>query len=79
MSSRTMREEHLAKEADALLTNDVLRHALAELRSDTLEELALVVDAADPLMVIRAQQTVRAIDGLVSRLTEYVLNMPETS
>jgi hypothetical protein len=73
-----MREEHLAKEADALLTNDVLRHALAELRSDTLEDLALV-DASDTLMVVRGQQTVRVIDGLVSRLTEYVMNMPETS
>jgi len=74
--SRDYKVEHLAKEADALLTNDVLRHALAELRSDTLEELALV-EASDANMVIRAQQTVRVIDGLISRLTEYVMNMPD--
>lgn len=72
----TLRPEHLAKEADALLTNDVFMHALASLRSDTLEDLALV-DATDVTMVVRAQQTIRVIDGLISRLQEYVLNMPE--
>jgi hypothetical protein len=71
-----IRREHLAKEAGYLLSNDVLLHALAELRAEALEDLALSVDAADTTTVIRGQQTVRVIDSFLARLQGYILDRP---
>lgn len=71
------KREHLAKEADVLLGNDVLMYALAELRAETLEDLANV-EATDVTMVVRGQQTIRVIDGLRNRLESYILNKPDT-
>lgn len=67
-----MRLDHLAKEAERLASDEVLQHALNEMRASTLEALASC-DATDTAAVLRFQAEVRAIDEFRGRLRSYIL------
>ena len=72
--------ERLALEADRLLNDEFLAFALAEMRSDALERLALS-DADDKSKIIRFQQKVVVIDEVLATLKGYMLKSqkPATS
>lgn len=67
-----MKPEHLAKESDRLLHDDVLNHALDAMRKEALEDLA-VEDAEDIVAVLRLQQRVAAVDEFRGMLNRYIL------
>ena len=67
-----MNPDHYAKEAERLLADDTLNHALETIRADVLEQLASV-SVENPISVLRLQQTVAAIDELRSELRGAVL------
>lgn len=67
-----MNPDHLAKEADRLLHDDVLNHALDALRTEALEDLA-VEDVDDALAILRLQQRVAVVDEFRGMLNRYIL------
>lgn len=67
-----MNPDHYAKEAQRLLADDTLKHALDTIRADALEALALA-DVEDKTKVIALQQKVQVIDGIRSELHGAVL------
>lgn len=71
-----MRQDHLAKEAERLITDPVLVHAIMEVRKDALENLASA-DASDVTEIIRWQQRVAVVDEILLTLRRYILAMPE--
>ena len=73
-----MNADHYAKEADRLLRDDVLNHALDTIRAAALEDLA-AANAADMISVLRLQQTVAAIDGIRSELKAAVLRRADAN
>lgn len=67
-----MNLDHYAKEAERLLRDDVLNHALDAIRAGALEDLA-AANAADMISVLRLQQMVAVIDGIRLELRAAVL------
>ena len=67
-----MNPDHYAKEAERLLADDTLNHALDAIRKSALEALA-IVSAENTISVLRNQQMVAAIDELRSELRGAVL------
>ena len=64
--------DHLAKEADRLKHDPIFLKALADIRSEALEELA--VAPADSMIDIAAlQQRVAVIDEIRATLDRYIL------
>jgi hypothetical protein len=74
--AKGMTSEHLAKEADRLLADDVLQHALDNMRQEALESLARA-DPADSIMITRLQAGVASVDEFRSELERYILAIPE--
>lgn len=71
-----MRADHLAKEADRLLADPVLKQAMADLRTDALESLVRQ-DAADVQGVTRLQARIWAIDEIREQLSAYIVALPD--
>ena len=67
-----MTKEHLAKEAERLLKDDVLNKAIDDARSEALEALA-DVDHYDTGRILEYQATVRCLDELLFRLERHIL------
>lgn len=63
---------HLAKEAARLKADEIFNKALADIRSDALNELAKA-DADDKTMILRLQQKVAVIDEIRTTLDRYIL------
>lgn len=68
----TMDKSHYAKEADRLLNDDVLTHAMDAVRREALENLA-TVPAHDVNMVLRYQSLVAGIEEIRSELRSAIL------
>jgi hypothetical protein len=64
--------DHLAKEADRLKNDEIFNKALADIRSDALDELAKA-DADDKTMILRLQQKVAVIDEIRTTLDRYII------
>jgi hypothetical protein len=67
-----MNAEHLAKEADRLKRDPTFIRALADIRSEALEALA-VADADSYPAMVRLQQKVAVIDEIRNVLDRYIL------
>lgn len=67
-----MNSEHLSQEAERLVNDEIFNKALAEIRSDTLNVLA-VANADDKTSILRLQQTVAVIDEIRSTLQRYIM------
>lgn len=65
--------DRLALEAERLLNDEFLQHALGEMRTDALDRLALA-DADDKTKILRFQQKVAVIDEVLDTLRGYILN-----
>ena len=68
--------ETLAKEAERLTKDAVLKQALADMRLDALHDL-IEVNATNSYEVIRHQVRVRTIDEFLSQLERYIIAQPE--
>ena len=66
-----MTSDHLAKEADRLNGDPIFSKALADIRSDALDALA-VAHADDKTMILRLQQKVAVIDEIRTTLARYI-------
>ena len=64
--------DHLAKEADRLKHDEIFIKALADIRSETLDALA-VADADNKTMILRLQQKVAVIDEIRTTLDRYII------
>jgi hypothetical protein len=64
--------DHLAKEADRLKNDEIFNKALADIRSETLDALA-VANADDKTMILRLQQKVAVIDEIRTTLDRYII------
>jgi hypothetical protein len=67
-----VRADHLAREAERLKNDDVLNHALSEMRAETLEALARA-DATNATEIIRLQAYIAVVDEFSSVLGHYIL------
>lgn len=67
-----MRPDHLAQEADRLSNDPIFDRALADIRSDALDALA-VADAEDTTAILRLQQRVAVIDEIRATLARYII------
>lgn len=63
---------HLAKEAARLKADEIFNQALADIRSDALNELAKA-DADDKTMILRLQQKIAVIDEIRTTLDRYIM------
>ena len=63
---------HLAKEAERLKADPVFIQALADMRTEALDALA-VADADNRTTVLRLQQKVAVIDEIPSMLSRFIL------
>lgn len=68
-----MKADHLAKEAERLLKDEVLVYAIGTMRQEALAALVRA-NANEPIEVLRAQQRVEACDEILSVLSTYVEN-----
>ncbi len=66
-----MNKEQLAKEAERILREPALVHALGAMRADSLEELA-AAPAQDTAEIAKWQAQVAAIDEFRERLEAYI-------
>jgi hypothetical protein len=64
--------EHLAKEADRLIHDEILGHAINEAKQDALEKLA-VIDPTDSVGIIKQQQLILALEDITNTLERYIL------
>lgn len=67
-----MTSDHLAKEADRLQSDPIFQQALADIRSEALDALAMA-DADDITLILRLQQKVSVIDEIRTSLGRYIL------
>lgn len=67
-----MDPEHLAKEANRLLNDDVLISAFRQVRQDALEALA-TADVANETQILRLQARAAAIDEVLALLSGAIL------
>lgn len=70
MSARDL--DHLAQEADRLKNDEIFIKALADIRSDTLNELARA-NADDKIAILRLQQRAAVIDEIHDVLGRYIM------
>lgn len=68
--------ESLAKEAERLIGDRVLKQALADMRKDALDDL-VEVNATNSYEVIRHQVRVQTIDEFLFQLERYILALPD--
>jgi len=66
------KDEHLAKEADRLLPDDVLNHAIKEAKTEYTDKLC-VVDPEDAIEIIKIQSVIVALDEVHTTLNRYIL------
>ncbi len=66
------KDEHLAKEADRLLHDDVLNHAIKEAKTEYTDKLC-VVDPEDAIEIIKIQSVIVALDEVHTTLNRYIL------
>lgn len=64
--------DHLAKEADRLKNDPIFLTALADIRADSLNQLA-TANADDKIAILRLQQRVAAIDEIHDVLGRYII------
>lgn len=64
--------DHLAKEAERLKNDPIFIKALADIRSEALDALA-VADADNKTTVLRLQQKVAVIDEIRTTLDRYIM------
>jgi hypothetical protein len=64
--------DHLAREADRLANDETFCKALADIRADALDALA-VADADDKTMILRLQQKAAVIDEIRAVLARYIV------
>ena len=64
--------DHLAKEADRLQNDPVFIAALAEMRTEALDALA-IADADNYSAIVRLQQKVAVIDEIRSMLSRFIM------
>jgi hypothetical protein len=64
--------DHLAKEAGRLKNDETFIKALADIRSDTLNELARA-NADDKIAILRLQQRAAVIDEIHDVLGRYIM------
>ena len=69
--------ETLAKEAERLTKDAVLKQALADMRNDALYDLTQV-NATNSYEVIRHQVRVKTIDEFLSQLERYIVARPDS-
>lgn len=67
-----MKSDHLAKEADRLKHDPIFLKALADIRSEALDALA-VADADNYAAIVRLQQRVFVADEIRATLDRYIL------
>ena len=67
-----MNSDHLAKEAARLKSDDIFNKALDDIRSESLEALA-VADVDNKTMILRHQQMIAVIDDIRTMLGRYIL------
>ena len=67
-----MEPDYYAKEAERLLRDDILNHALDAVRREALEDLSRA-DAGNTVSILRLQQKVAAIDDIRSELRAAIL------
>lgn len=67
-----MNSEHLAKEADRLINDDLFNKALEDIRADALNALAQA-NAEDKTSILRLQQKVAVIDEIRTVLGRYIM------
>jgi hypothetical protein len=73
-----MTKSDLAKEAERLLKDQYLSHALDAIRKDTCEAL-LTADAADTNQIIRLQARAAIVDEIRDQLGSYIQDMQVTA
>ena len=66
-----MNPDHYAKEAQRLLADETLKHALDTIRADTLEALA-EADVDAKTLILRLQQKVAVVNDIRSELANAV-------
>lgn len=69
-------EKHLAKEAERLLKDKVLLHAIKELKSEAIEQLTKV-DADNPAAILKWQAMHKQTDAVLDTLDNYILAISE--
>lgn len=69
--------DHLAREADRLQNDEIFTKALADIRSEALDSLA-VADADDLTAILRLQQRVAVIDEIRATLGRYIIAAGQT-
>ena len=67
-----MNRDHLAKEADRLKHDPIFNKALADMRAEALEVLAMA-DADNHTSILRLQQKVAVIDEIRMTLDRYIM------
>ena len=67
-----MKSDHLAREADRLKNDPIFTEALADIRADALDALA-IANADDKTMILRLQQKVAVIDEIRNVLDRYIM------
>lgn len=70
MSARDL--DHLAQEADRLKNDEIFIKALADIRSDALNELARA-NADDKIAILRLQQRAAVINEIHDVLGRYIM------
>ncbi len=67
-----MKSAHLAREADRLKNDPIFTEALADIRADALDALA-IANADDKTTILRLQQKVAVIDEIRTVLERYIV------
>lgn len=67
-----MRPDHLAREAERLQNDEIFAKALADIRSEALDSLA-VANADNYADIVRLQQRVAVIDEIRATLARYII------
>lgn len=68
--------DHLAKEADRLKNDPIFIKALADIRSDALNALAMA-DADNKTLIIRLQQVAVVVEEIRNVLDRYIMAADE--
>lgn len=67
-----MDSDHLKREADRLKNDPIFTEALADIRADALDALA-IANADDKTTILRLQQKVAVIDEIRNVLDRYIM------
>lgn len=72
MARYGMDSDHLKREADRLKNDPIFTEALADIRADALDALA-IANADDRTTILRLQQKVAVIDEIRTTLDRYIM------